>query len=192
MILVLPKSDLDPLSIALSSDAKGGSEVYCPVCGNQSSMDQNYCRACGLSLEALSGVDSFDGLEIARKQHQRLAARRMMRLLSAGGIVLFAGLALIVVDRKLINDAAVGMAALLTMLVGLVIMAFGLFCSFSHANNRQVDRHTTGAGGRLVTPETRKLSPGAQSLSPVNSVFDKTTGLLNAEATPRKTDPAEF
>ena len=166
--------------------------MYCPGCGTQSSTDQNYCKACGLNLEAVSGIVSSDGLELARKHHEKLAVRRMVRLMSAGGMVLLVGLVLIIVDQKLIQDSAVGLAATLTMLLGLFIMAFGIFSSISRASDEPADRHNVGAGGKLATAETRRLSSGDQSVLPVGSVIDKTTGLLNVEAKTRKPDTAEM
>ena len=166
--------------------------MYCPGCGSQSSMDQDYCRACGLNLEGLSGVAPSDGLELARKQHKELLIHGMMRLLSAGGIVLLVGLVLFIVDRKLIHDAAIGLSAFLTILLGLSIMAFGLFSSLSYASNKTSDRHNLSVRRKPATAETRRLSPGDQSATPTGSVIDKTADLLSVEAKTREPDTAEM
>jgi len=105
----------------------------------------------------------------------------MMRLLSAGGMFLPVGLVLLIIERKLINDAAVGLVAALTMLLGPFIMAFGLFSSFPRAINSAADRHNLSAVGKRATAETRRLLPGDQSVTPADSVIDKTTDLFNVE-----------
>jgi hypothetical protein len=69
---------------------------------------------------------------------------------------------------------------------------FGLFSSFSRASNSTSDRHNFGAGEKRATAETLRLSPGDQFVTPSGSVIDKTTDLLNVEATTRKPNTAKM
>jgi hypothetical protein len=108
-----------------------------------------------------------------------------MRLLSAGGKFLPVGLVLLIIERKLIHNAAVGLVAALTMLLGPFIMAFGLFSSFPRAINSAADRHNLSAVGKRATVETRRLSPGDQSVTPADAVIYKTTDLFKVEPTTR-------
>ena len=152
--------------------------MYCPNCGTKTSLDQNFCRACGLSLEktALSVAE-----QLPAKVDQSLQARKE-RLEKLGMIALsifgFGVLSLLVygIGFKLIDK---GMLGILAMLGVLIMLVCGLGSVILFAQAKDLDEKSTRRRPANLTSgneTTKELSEG--HFEPVPSVTDRTTELL--------------
>lgn len=158
--------------------------MYCPNCGNQTSTEQKFCRACGLGLEKI--VQSLGEQLPARVDQSLLARKERLEKLGVSALSVFGlgvlGFLLYAVGQKL--SAQGSLLAVLAM-VGLVIMlGCGLLSVIlfarakelgEQASKRQLQPNETDTGG-----STRELLPEAR-FEPVPTVTDRTTELLFAE-----------
>src|SRR6185503_10148153 len=71
--------------------------MHCPGCGNESSLDQKFCRKCGFNLEPISKLliadKEPDQVKLSKAERESLVVRHMFRWMSWGGIVLLIGVA---------------------------------------------------------------------------------------------------
>src|ERR1700752_4136190 len=159
--------------------------MYCPNCGNQTSSEQKFCRACGLGLEKIA---QSLGEQLPARMDQSLSARKeRLGKLGGGGLGVFGlgilGFLLYAVGQKLLATQG-GLLAILAM-VGLVIMlGCGLLSVIlfarakelgEQASKRHLQPSETETGG-----STRELLPEGR-FEPVPTVTDRTTELLFAE-----------
>jgi hypothetical protein len=159
--------------------------MYCPNCGNQTSTDQKFCRACGLGLEKIA---LSLGEQLAAPLDQSLMARQeRFEKLGLGALSVFGlgvlGFLLYAVAQKLL----VSQGSLLTILalVGLVIMlGCGLLSVILFARAKELKEQ---ASKRQLHPNANELSGPTKELlpegsfEPVPTVTDRTTELLFAE-----------
>ncbi len=153
--------------------------MYCPNCGTKTSIDQNFCRACGLSLEktALSVSE-----QLPAKVDQSLQAQKE-RLEKLGVVALsifgLGVLSLLVygIGIKLIDKGVLGILAMLGVLIMLVC---GLGSVILFARAKELDEKSTRrpqqnlSNGSGSTKEL--LSEG--HFEPVPTVTERTTELL--------------
>jgi hypothetical protein len=161
--------------------------MFCPNCGAKTSIEQKFCRACGLGLEkiALSLTEQLPAHAeeaVVSSEKERLE-RWGMAALSVFGLgvlclVLFHIVyRLMFVQGKFLN----GLALLGMMLMGACgIIAVILFAKAKEveeaAGKRRIQQKDAAA---IPTPTKELLTEG--HLEPVPSVTDRTTDLLYAE-----------
>ena len=156
--------------------------MYCPNCGTKNSIEQNFCRACGLSLEkaALSLSE-----QLPAKVDQSLQAKkeRLEKLGVAALSVFGLGvLSLLVygIGIKLNDKGVLGSRAMLGVLIMLVC---GLGSVILFARAKELDEKSTRrpqqnlSSGSGSTKEL--LSEG--HFEPVPTVTERTTELLAVE-----------
>ena len=161
--------------------------MYCPNCGAKTSLDQNFCRACGFSLEktALSLSE-----QLPAKVDLSLQARkdRLEKLgVAALSVFGFGLLSLLVygIGFKLIDKGILGILAMLGVLIMLVC---GLGSVILFAKAKELDdmsskrRPQNLSSGNETTKEL--LSEG--HFEPVPTVTEHTTELLTVKK--RNTD----
>jgi zinc ribbon protein len=160
--------------------------MFCPNCGAKTSIEQKFCRACGLGLEkiALSLTEQLPTRpdENLLSQKERLE-RIGLALLSVFGLgVLF--LILYGIVYKLMITQGKFLTALVSL--GLLIMAgCGLLSTILFAKAKEAGeaagkrRIETKDAAVFATPTKELLTEG--NFEPVPSVTDRTTELLYAE-----------
>src|SRR5215510_2721552 len=108
--------------------------MHCPSCGQESSLDQKFCRQCGFNLEPVSkliaGGSDDDALAVKR-EWERLLVRRMFRWLSWGCLVLFAGVIMLVFNKGFIHEPMFQSIATLFVLAGVAMAGYGVLSSIS-------------------------------------------------------------
>ena len=96
--------------------------MFCPNCGTKTSIDQNFCRACGLGLEkiALSLTEQLPTKPNQSLQQQKERFEKLgVAALSVFGLGLFSFIVYAAVTSAMTSDA--GILATLAV-IGLVIM----------------------------------------------------------------------
>ncbi|HET8781965.1 MAG TPA: zinc ribbon domain-containing protein [Pyrinomonadaceae bacterium] len=161
--------------------------MFCPNCGAKTSIEQKFCRACGLGLEkiALSLTEQLPeqkddvGVVSEKERLERwgMAALSVFGVGILGLLLFFIVYKMMFVQGKLLNGLA---------LLGMMIMgACGLIAVLLFAKAKEVEE---SAGKRRIqqkqadaipTPTKELLTEG--HLEPVPSVTDRTTDLLYAE-----------
>src|SRR5215203_3439395 len=154
--------------------------MYCPNCGTKTSVDQNFCRACGLSLEKIAvslleqqPARADQSLE-ARKERLEKLGVAMLSVFGAGVLIFL----LYSIGQKFISRG--DLFGLLVMLGILVMMVCGIASVVLFAKAKEVGAEGTKRAPREVEAETtRELTEG--HFEPVPTVTERTTELLTAE-----------
>ncbi len=158
--------------------------MYCPNCGNQTSADHKFCRACGLGLEKIA---LSLGEQLPARVDETLLARkeRLEKIgMAALGVFCLGLLAVLLyaLGEKIILQGEVFEA--LTMLGVFVMIACGLVSVFLFARAKELGEE---AGKRQLQPAATEKSSSTRELlsegtmEPVPTVTERTTELLFAE-----------
>ncbi|HEU4875103.1 MAG TPA: zinc ribbon domain-containing protein [Pyrinomonadaceae bacterium] len=161
--------------------------MYCPNCGTKTSIDQNFCRACGLGLEkiALSLTEQLPARVDQSLQARKDRLEKMgVAALSVFGLGLLSFL-LYSIGYKLMMSQGNIVAGL--AIIGFVIMiACGLTSVVLFARAKELGEEATK---RRSQPElsnaTNKELLSEAHFEPVHTVTERTTELLVAQ----KRDP---
>src|SRR6185503_502668 len=69
--------------------------MHCPSCGNESSLDQKFCRKCGFNLEPVSKLivnnPAAGQLKLEKAEREKLALRRMVSWMMWGMLIMLVG-----------------------------------------------------------------------------------------------------
>ena len=162
--------------------------MFCPNCGTKTSIDQNFCRACGLGLEKIA-VSLTEQLPTKRNHELQDQKERFEKLgmaaLSVFGLGLASFLAYAVGYKLMISkgDFLTGLAIL-----GFIIMvACGIASVILFAKANEVGQAATKRRPQdLPSTESTKELLTEGHFEPVPSVTDRTTELLTVEKTRRE------
>ena len=156
--------------------------MYCPNCGAKNSIEQNFCRACGLSLEK-TALSLSEQLPAKVDQSVQAQKERLEKLGVAALSVFGLGvLSLLVygIGIKLIDKGVLGILATLGVLI-MLVCGLGSVILFARAKELEEKsskrRQPSLSSGRETTKEL--LSEG--HFEPVPTVTERTTELLTVD-----------
>ncbi len=160
--------------------------MYCPNCGNKSSTDQKFCRACGLGLEKVTQtlVEQLPTKlgESLQEQKNRLEQWGVAAL-SVFGLGVLGLLLYGTVYKLMITQGRVmgGLALLgLVAIISCGLLSVYLFAKAQEVEKAKTKRRITQAEDLTPIETTRGLLPEGQ-LEQITSVTERTTELLVAE-----------
>jgi len=155
--------------------------MYCPNCGTKTSIDQNFCRACGLGLEkiALSLTEQLPARVDQSLQARKDRLEKMgVAALSVFGLGVLSFL-LYSIGYKLMMSQGNIVAGL--AIIGFVIMiACGLTSVILFARAKELGEQTKRQPQALSNGTTKELLPEGH-FEPVPTVTERTTELLVVE-----------
>ena len=151
--------------------------MFCPNCGKENGTDQNYCRACGLKLDAISQVvaELLPSEEYAALQKRRRMLEKFgVVSLSIAGVLALMTVLFTAALYKLIlfGPAALFWSASIALLVFLLLAAVLIGYPKLFMRFEKPDRHDES-----LSRKTGKLIEG-KPFEPVPSVTENTTDLL--------------
>lgn len=160
--------------------------MYCPNCGNKNSVDQRFCRSCGLGLEKVAQslteqLPTKTDLTLAQRKER--FERLGMIALSVFGVGVLGFILYGIFSKLMISQGKVLTA--LAMLGVLIMLGCGLLSVVLFAKANEVKEVSAKRGVELFgevqsEADTRELLPEARP-APVFSVADRTTELLSAK-----------
>lgn len=160
--------------------------MYCPNCANNVSLDQRFCRSCGLALDKIA--ESL-GEQLPTTVSENLLAKKDkleklgVMLLSAFGLGVVALLLYGIVYRIMIMQGRIlwGLAALGCVILGACALLSVILFQKAEELKKAATQHRLPQPAELPEPATTgKLLPEKQ-LEPLPSVTERTTELLFAE-----------
>ncbi len=156
--------------------------MNCPGCGLQTLSDQKFCRSCGAGLQMTTQplVEHAPVLESRRtpaiigKDEQR----RPNGLVLWGFIMMFIGVAVGVIDKKLIHEDIVTVVAVLVSLAGMFLTVYPFLLP------SQPKTHDSIPSKPEVLTQTQapKSLPQESNTEYVPSITEGTTDLLKSPA----------
>lgn len=157
--------------------------MFCPNCGTKTSIDQNFCRACGLGLEkiAVSLTEQLPAKPNLSLQQQKERFEKFgVAALSVFGLGLFSFIVYAAVTSAMASGA--GILEKLAV-IGLIIMiACGLASVVLFAKANELGQEATKRKPQdLASGESTKELLTEGHFEPVPTVTDRTTELLPVE-----------
>lgn len=161
--------------------------MNCPKCDSPVLPDQNYCRACGASLQlvtqplagyaAVSDREKLPAIDFKGEQ-------RTSRLVLWGFIIMFIGVAIGVIGKMLIHQETVTVIGVLVSLVGMFLTAY----PYLSPSTRQKHESIPSSQPEVIkqSQPTRYL-PHERNTAYVPSITERTTNLLK-EPAPARTE----
>ena len=154
--------------------------MHCPNCGKQTSLNQKFCRSCGMSLETVSKVltehlSVADSDRLMAKVDESLLVRRMYKMLLWGIIAVIFGIALLAIGK---NNGLITLPGLLIALAGMLLAAYGVL---SPIKTMVLPSRQQPQSKALKQPESELYLPPQSFFEPVPSVTERTTELLEIE-----------
>lgn len=160
--------------------------MFCPNCGAKTSIEQKFCRACGLGLEKIAlslteqlptRPDEDQMSEKERLERWGVAALSVFGLGGIGLILFFIVYKMMIVQGNLLSGLALlGMA----IMIGCGVLATILFAKAKEVEEAAGKRRIQPNDAVAIATPTKELL-GEGHLEPVPSVTDRTTELLYAE-----------
>jgi hypothetical protein len=149
--------------------------MHCPNCGKPAAGDQQFCRSCGMSLEAVGKLvvqHSSSSVEVQRRNDkvamEQAAIRTMFNWLILGMIILGAGVAMIIVNKNFDIGKWFSLLASFFILGGTGVATAGVLNPLRQAAN------FTGSPNQKSLP----TNPVPDELP---SITERTTQLIKAE-----------
>lgn len=156
--------------------------MHCPTCGTDTSLDQRFCRSCGMDLETISKLvaahSSPETMEIEKSVTEKAIQKRIYRSLKWGMICFLLGMAALATVKTLGFDQTYRLGPLLLLFMGMAIMVFGILSSMRDFGSKSMKGGDGQRTGELHEAEVTKELPPARVPVPVASVTERTTQLI--------------
>lgn len=162
--------------------------MNCPGCGLQPLPDQKFCRSCGASLQMttqpLAEYATVSDLERTPAKTSKGEQQRTSGLVPWGFIVMFVGVAIGLIGKKLMHEEIVTVVGVLVSLAGMFLTAYPYI---SPARSQKYDSSPSSQPASLIQSPPPKYLPQESRLEQVPSITERTTDLLENSAPTRTT-----
>ena len=159
--------------------------MHCPSCGTEVLTSLKFRRSCGMSLDLVSKAVaehlSADGSDLSKVEGDKRALQRMVKTMGLGGIILFAGIVVVLIGRKLLHNDLADLIGGLVLLAGVFIMSYAVLSAMLSGTGKT--RKTVGSVDPAMPESGRDTSPEGLA-APAPSVTEQTTKTLETTLTP--------
>lgn len=160
--------------------------MHCPSCGNESELDQKFCRKCGFNLEPVSKLivnnPDADQRKLEKAEREKVALRRMVSWMMWGMLILLIGVVVILINKTFNLDPLVKLIGTFITLGGVSVTMYGLLDTMRGGKGRpkseanEVGSYTSDSEKNLKADTTRELE--GRLPIPLPSVTERTTQLI--------------
>ena len=164
--------------------------MHCPNCGNESSVEQKFCRKCGFNLEPvgkLFGISAgADDQKVERAERERQVIRRMVSWMMWGLLVMLIGVVLTVITKQFKLDQLLHLLSSFLILGGLAGATYGLLDAMRGGKGPREPKAIERGNDATVTPSAEFKADTTRELEgripiPIPSVTERTTQLIGEE-----------
>lgn len=157
--------------------------MHCPSCGNESSLDQKFCRQCGFDLAPISKllIQHADSDELDKSARENLIGRPRFHWLAPGMVVMGIGLLMLLANTALGLGHAFGVFTILFLLGGISMAAYGVIAALGKGVSLTQTKTAPATESQLNKGQTTRELRGPVPV-PVPSVTERTTQLIGNNA----------
>ena len=160
--------------------------MNCSKCGLQILPDQRFCRSCGESLQMITQplVENATVSELEMRSASSLKDdnQRPSRLMLWGFIIMFIGVAVGIIGKKLMHQDMITVVGALVSIAGMFLTAYPYLAPSSR---RKVDSSPSSQPNILSQSQPGKYLPPESNIEYVPSISERTTDLLRNAAVTR-------
>jgi hypothetical protein len=158
--------------------------MFCPSCGSTNSIDQRFCRKCGLNLESAARslteqIPAGDRAELARREERiekfgRLAFIGFLNVL----VIAILGLLYAILDRLVFsgNNPIVGILLMAFIVFAMLVLGYVYFRESLKETRKKIVPVESKPDFAHTATTTRLLDE--KQFQPIPSVIEDTTELL--------------
>lgn len=161
--------------------------MHCPSCGNESSLDQRFCRKCGFNLEPISKLvvqrSPFEDIQPDKQEQEKALVRRMFRIMGWGLLIVLIGVVLLVMARAPapgLLENVLGVLSLIFLLGGTAVAGYSIFDAVRSSTKPALPRPRVSKAEISQAETTNELLEERIPV-PVPSVTERTTQLIATE-----------
>jgi hypothetical protein len=157
--------------------------MYCHQCSTQNPDSANFCRVCGASLRQIQQprTDYSPMACTGEPQQQYPSGQRLLRLLGTVFLCLgFAIFALFVIFMVLTGSVG-SIELIVTLITSSIPISVGLLLRYLSRVGNSIPPSGENTAEFSERHGSKSLSPGASLATPVSSVTEATTDLLDAK-----------
>ena len=156
--------------------------MHCPNCGNESGLDQKFCRQCGFNLEPVGKLMGSDGSvtepQLTKVERDKLLMQRMVSWMIWGFLILLLGVVFTVIDKEFAISRLISLLGSILILGGVSVAMYGILDTLRGGAPNKALRSPPRAD-ELQAPTTRELEGGHV---PAPSVTERTTQLIDKKS----------
>ena len=158
--------------------------MNCPKCDLQTLPGQNFCRACGASLQMitqpLAELATVSDLKMTPATSSKDEKQRASRSMPWGFIIMFIGIAVGIIGKKLMHEEMVTVVGALVSVAGMFLTVYPYL---SPPSRQKVDSSPSSQPHTLIQSQADKYLPRENNIEYVPSITERTTNLLKTSAT---------
>jgi hypothetical protein len=159
--------------------------MHCPSCGAETTLEQRFCRSCGMDLETVGKLvaahASPETLKREKSLTEKAAQKRMYQSLKWGMICFIVGMAALATTKTLSFDKTFNLGPLFILFIGMGIMLYGVLSPMRDRAFQSRKVLDPGSTGELHEAVTTKELTSARIPVPIPSITERTTQLMATE-----------
>ena len=160
--------------------------MTCPECGLQTLPEQKFCRSCGASLQMMTQPLAEPAAVSELERRPAIIStdemQRASRLVLWGFVIMFVGVAIGVIGKKLLHEEAVTVVGVLVSLAG---MFLAVYPYLSPPPRPKYDSSPSSQPETLTQSQPTKYLPQESDIEYIPSITERTTDLLKNPAATR-------
>ena len=155
--------------------------MHCPSCGNESSLEQKFCRKCGFNLEPVSQLVTASPnaeTKLQKLESDRAILRRMYRWMMWGCLILLIGVVMLVSGKAFDLPKFLGPLSSFLLIGGAAAAGYGVLAALRDglASSKELLRPGK-TRNELSRSQTTELTGDSIPVS-LPSVTERTTQLI--------------
>jgi len=152
--------------------------MHCPSCGNESSLDQKFCRKCGFNLEPAGKLITSEPEKMDKVERERVMLRHMVRWMTIGLIIVGVAILMLITNKSFDFGKLFGLLTSFLMLTGVGTATYGVISAVAKTVSLSERKQVGIDRGKIENSVTTRELPDAGIPLAIPSVTEQTTKLF--------------